>query len=65
MGEDKAKEFLDRIYKATAAKELHAIRVEIIQAKENKELSEDVERGLLAAVDDRLVHKGHLPVGNR
>jgi hypothetical protein len=54
MGERKAKEFLDRIYEATAAKDIFLVKHEIFRAGDRGELSRRQERELLAVAEDRL-----------
>lgn len=65
MGENPAKDFLDRIYSANTAKDLRAARLDVIQACERSELSDAEEQELLAAAEDRAaeIKKNELPPG--
>ena len=54
MGENLAKDLLDRIFKTYTASDVRAARLDVIQARERGELSDAEESELLATADDRL-----------
>ncbi len=61
MVENPAKDLLDRIFTASTPKDIRAARLDVVQARERGELTDAEERELLAAADDQLIQKGHVP----